>query len=1151
MSIGWIVLPLVLAYLGLLLLIAWYGDHRQQWLVNWRAWIYSLSFGVYCASWAFLGTVEQVANQPWSFLPIYLAPILVFIFGWRFLVRLIFIARREHITSIADFIGTRYGKSQGLAVMVTVIAVIGVLPFIALQLRAITLIFDVISPQMANYVWLNQAGIAGIICAVLAIFTVMFGTGHIDTSERQHGLMMAIAFESIVKFLALFSVAAFGLFLVADTELPLANLQYVQWTQAPQWGTFFIHTVLAMAAIICLPRQFHAVVVENVRLKDFHTARRVFPLYLLFMGLLVLPLLYAGLVFLPEISSDTAVIAIPLLSGNVAVMLVAVIGGVAAASSMVIVSTIALATMLSNELVLPQLRRRLQVSKHHFSQFSNLLLILRRGIICLLLLAAWGGYLLTQQLASLAAIGFLSFAAIAQFAPSLVAGIYWRRANKKGVYVGLSAGFSVWLMTLASQTDMFGDAATHLLVGLLTPPNLPVLNVLHPMDWGIALSLLVNIGCFVIVSLLTHSSLSERLQAASFVGMQSPSGDDASLYQSRVTVAELEMLGGRFVGQSRMRQTFEIFADLHGKLSPDDQASAALVLHTEHVLSGVLGSSSAKLVLTSALQGRHMRLEDIAAIVDEASELFDFSRGLLQGAIEHISQGISVVDKQLRLVAWNQRYIELFNFPPSLIKMGTPIADVVRYNADRGLCGPGDVNELIRKRVAYLHLGSSHVSSRAYPDGRVIEVQGKPMPGGGFVMSFTDITAFRNVEEALQQANETLEARVVERTQALESLNRRLITATASAEQASQSKSRLLAAVSHDLMQPLNAARLFASSLSVMAHDSDVQKISSHIESALGAAEDLIGDLLDISRLESGKMKAKIEDFYLDQVFSTLEAEFSMLASKQGVYFRVQPTRLRIRSDKRLLRRVLQNFLTNAFRYNPNGRVLLGGRRKGSRCQIEVWDNGPGIAEERQQDIFNEFTRIDAKGTELGLGLGLSIARGISRILDQPLSLRSWPQKGSVFAITADRADGVDTSAQTDISATFNQLIHNLEPLIGIRVLCVDNEPDILLGMDSLLSRWGCRVKLAENLDGVVSLIEDGFVPDVIFSDYHLAHSLTGLEVLLRCQQLLGENTFIGVVITADRTQETRFKIRIQGFAYLAKPVKPLKLRALLNQAVS
>ena len=243
---------------------------------------------------------------------------------------------------------------------------------------------------------------------------------------------------------------------------------------------------------------------------------------------------------------------------------------------------------------------------------------------------------------------------------------------------------------------------------------------------------------YVVVSIFTRSSLTERLQAATFVGAPLPETEDVSLYQSRVTVGELEMLAARFVGRKRARKAFRQFTEQHrGSLAPEQQASAALIRHTERVLAGVFGASSARLVLTSALKGRNMQHEEVATIVDEASELFDFSRGLLQGAIEHINQGIAVVDKQLRLVAWNQRYLELFTFPAGLIQVGRPIADVIRYNAQQGLCGAGDPEQHVAKRVEHLQRGTAHTSSRIRSDGQVIEVQGNPMPGGGFVMSFS------------------------------------------------------------------------------------------------------------------------------------------------------------------------------------------------------------------------------------------------------------------------------------------------------------------------------------------------------------------------------------------------------------------------------
>lgn len=1143
---GWIVIPVSLAYLGILFLIAWYGDRQKSWLSGWRPWIYSLSIAVYCTSWTFYGTVGQASRDMWSFLPIYLAPIVVFTFGWRILARLILVTKREHITSIADFIAARYGKSQGLAIMVTLIAVIGILPYIAMQLRGITMGLEVVAPNLLHDLGYQDLQVSWFVMGILAVFSMLFGTRHIDNTEHHRGMMMAVAFESVIKLVAFLSVGIFVVYLIyqaPDTSMISLAKQYYQ---APNIPTIAIHMVLAMAAIICLPRQFHTAIVENDQAHDLHTARRVFPIYLFLMGLFVLPLSLAGQYLLADTSADSYVINVPLSAGADHIALLAYLGGTSAASGMVIVSTIALTIMVSNDLVWPMLLRRMKLSTAKPEHISGLLLNIRRIIIGLLLLAAWGFYQVLDQVSSLSVMGLLSFAAIAQFAPAVLGGLYWRQGNKQGVYVGLTLGFLVWLATLMQQTNMFaGSENTNFLVWMLTPPLWLQSLDLHASDWGMALSLVVNTVTYIVVSQCTRTSLSDRLQAASIVGTPMPESEDVSIYQSRVTVGELEMLASRFVGRKRARTAFQLFWSQHGGRDlPQNQASAQLIRHTERVLAGVFGASSARLVLTSALKGRNMQLEEVATIVDEASELYDFSRGLLQGAIEHISQGIAVVDKQLRLVAWNQRYLELFDFPPGLIQVGRPIAEVIRHNAQQGLCGPGDPEAHVRRRVEHLERGTKHTSSRIREDGQVIEVQGNPMPGGGFVMSFSDITAFRRAEQALKEANETLEDRVQERTYELENLNTKLISATQSAEQASQSKSRLLAAVSHDLMQPLNAARLFASSLSETATDDNTKQFSSHIESALGAAEDLIGDLLDISRLESGKVPTEIKGFVLRDVLDKLDAEFSVLATEQGIDFHRIPTNLVVESDPKLLRRALQNLLTNAFRYsqkeNHLSRVLLGVRRCGEQVRIEVWDNGTGIPPEKQNEIFDEFTRVDENRADQGLGLGLAIARGITRLLGHQIELRSWPDRGTVFSITLNKGQ---------LQPTMDQAISVPEPtpLANIKVLCVDNESDILLGMQALLERWGCEVRTATDLKQSLQAIEQDWCPEVVFSDYHLDQGRTGLEVLQQLRQSLGDS-FVGVVITADRSTEVGQAIENGGFQLLAKPVKPLKLRAVLNR---
>ncbi|MCG9783416.1 hybrid sensor histidine kinase/response regulator [Vibrio brasiliensis] len=1139
---GWLVITVSLLYLGLLFLIAWYGDKQHSWLAKWRPWVYSLSIAVYCTSWTFYGTVGQASSNPWSFLPIYIAPILVFTLGWRILARLIITAKREHITSIADFIAARYGKSQGLAVVVTLIAVAGILPYIALQLRGITMGLEIIAPDLPAQFEGSGFDVSWFVVVALAVFTMLFGTRHIDNTEHHRGMMMAIAFESIIKLVAFLAVGLFILFLAvnrSDVELvEIARQTY----QSPNVPTLLIHTVLTMLAIVCLPRQFHTMVVENERAQDLHTARWLFPVYLILMGMFVLPIAWVGQSLLSNASPDTYVISLPMAVGAQDVALLAFLGGTSAASGMVIVSTIALAIMVSNDLVMPLLLRRMRLSQRNHRHFSGLLLVIRRGLILLLLLGAWAFYQALGSIHSLSAIGFLSFAAITQFAPALLGGMYWRQGNRKGVYVGLAVGFTVWLITLMSQTDMLaGSADSNLLLWLITPPQLLQNWDVTNSDWGILLSISLNALCYVVVSLFTRASLSERLQSASFVGTPLPESENMSLYQSRVTVGELEMLASRFVGRQRVRNAFrQYWQQQRETMLPNQQAPSTLIRHTERVLAGVFGASSAKLVLTSALQGRNMQLEEVATIVDEASELYDFSRGLLQGAIEHIGQGIAVVDKQLRLVAWNQRYLELFTFPAGLIQVGRPIADVIRHNAEQGLCGPGDPEEHVRRRVFHLEQGTRHTSSRVRPDGRVIEVQGNPMPGGGFVMSFTDITVFRDAEQALKDANESLEERVQERTKELEQLNKKLVSATQRSEHESQSKSRFLAAVSHDLMQPLNAARLFASSLSEVANEPETKQLSKHIESALGAAEDLIGDLLDISRLESGKLDINVHGFAINDVLSNLNAEFSALAKQQGIEFSMIPSQLLVQSDPKLLRRVVQNFLTNAFRYSPRGKVVLGVKRVGGKARIDVWDNGMGIDEDKQQEIFEEFNRGSQVRSDQGLGLGLAISKGIAHVLGHQITMRSWPGQGSVFSITLDRSEEALAPVKESVTTVASDLSH-------LRVLCVDNEQDILVGMENLLGRWGCDVRTAVDLVGSLQLIDEHWVPDVILSDYRLDNGRTGLEVLQQCRLRLGDS-FIGVIISADRTDDMLDGIKSNGFSFIPKPVKPLKLRAVLNR---
>lgn len=1150
-----LIAAVALLYMAVLFSIAFYGDRRSAPMPpRARALMFSLSLAVYCTSWTFFGAVGQAAGQIWAFLPIYLGPILLMVFAPWVLQKMVLISKQENITSIADFIAARYGKSQALAVVVALICLVSVLPYIALQLKGIVLGVNLLVGSGADSTGTRAQDTALIVSLVLALFTILFGTRNLDATEHHRGMVMAISFESLIKLLAFLAVGTYVSFVLFDgfddlTRRALLAPQLENfWNHPVEWPTLIVQTAVAMTAFVCLPRQFHVAVVENIDARDLRTARWVFPVYLALAALFVVPIALAGMMLLPAgVMPDSFVISLPLAEAHPALALMAFIGGASAATGMVIVEAVALSTMVSNDMLLPWLLRR-QNAERPFEVFRHWMLSVRRISIVVIILLGYVSYRLLGSTASLATIGQIAFAAIAQLGPAMAGALYWKQANRRGVFAGLATGSALWAYTLVLPLVARGlgwplETFPGLAWLMANPLHLPI----DPQTQGVVISLAGNWLLFAWVSVLSRTRVSEHWQASRFIG-QVVSARPSGRSLLAVQVEDLLMLAARFVGEERARQSFARFAYRQGtSFTPTQNANQDWITHTERLLAGVLGASSARAVVKAAIEGREMQVEDVVRIVDEASEVLQFNRALLQGAIENITQGISVVDQSLRLVAWNRRYLELFDYPEGLISVGRPIADIIRYNAERGLCGPGDAEAHVSRRLYWMRQGNAHTSERMFPNGRVIELIGNPMPGGGFVMSFTDITAFREAEHALKESNESLEQRVVERTQELSQLNQALIEAKGTAEAANQSKTRFLAAVSHDLMQPLNAARLFSAALAhqLEALPPEARELVGHLDSSLRSAEDLITDLLDISRLESGRITPDRTTFPLASLFDTLGAEFKALAQEQGVQFRLRGSRLNIESDAKLLRRVLQNFLTNAFRY-AKGHVLLGVRREGDSLRLEVWDRGPGIPEDKRKVIFEEFKRLDSHQTraEKGLGLGLAIADGLCRVLGHRLEVRSWPGKGSVFSVTVPVARQARPAPARQPQEGAGQALN------GTQVLCIDNEDSILTGMDSLLSRWGCRVWTARNRLECEQLLEEAVRPELVLVDYHLDEGETGTELMGWLRARMG-GPVPGVVISADARAELVAEVHAAGLDYLAKPVKPAALRALISRHVT
>jgi signal transduction histidine kinase len=568
-----------------------------------------------------------------------------------------------------------------------------------------------------------------------------------------------------------------------------------------------------------------------------------------------------------------------------------------------------------------------------------------------------------------------------------------------------------------------------------------------------------------------------------------------------------------------------------------------LLLHTENTLASVMGASSARLVLSSALDGRDIALDEIAVLVEDASsQQRKFSQNLLQSAIENASDGISIVDNELKLVAWNNKYIDLFSYPKELIYKGCPIKHLIRYNASRGLCGEGEISRQVEKRLEYLRNGSPHSSEREHPDGQVIRIQGNPLPGGGFVMLFSDVTAYKNAERVLKDTNVDLEAIITERTKKLEKTNEDLDAAREKAEQAHIKKSLYLKACSHDLMQPLEAARLFTSALSSQGSLSESQlRQVKNIDHSLKVANDLLADLAEIARIESGNITTHLTTFSVDDLFKDLAQEFSAAAAEYQVEFKVVSCKAWITSDRNLLRRILQNLIGNAFRYASPGKVLLGSRTLGQQVILQVLDNGPGIPLEKQKIVFEQFTQLENNPSHAsrGLGLGLNITQSFAQLLGHPLSLTSKEQQGCKFSLAI-------TKAHRQFNIKIEQPVNKIG-LKDVTVMCIDNDPDVLNGMTELLSAWQCNVLSAESFEQAIAIFaQHQNEVEILLVDYQLNNNQDGLT-LIKALRASSNHYIPAILITATIDSDIEEKTHKADVGFMRKLVKPAALRAMMS----
>lgn len=867
------------SYLSILFLIAAWGDKRSSQgrsIIN-SPLVYTLSIAVYCTAWTFYGSVGRAAETGLSFLLVYLGPTLAMLLGWFMIRKMIRISRAQKITSIADFISARYGKSTRLGVLVTLIAVIGVMPYIALQLKAITISHALLTgyPLAPTQALVEKTFLMDKsfwVALVLAIFIILFGTRHLDASERHEGMVAAIAFESIVKLLAFLAAGIFVVFWLYQGPMDLFT-QAASRTDlvgtlgldaVPGGAVGWVGTlILSTLAFITLPRQFQVLVIENVDERHVKRAGWMFPLYLFAINLMVIPIALAGLL-MGAGSPDDFVLTLPLAAGLEFLPLFVFIGGLSAATGMVIVETIALSTMVSNHLVMPVLLRWKWLHLDPTRNLSGWLLGIRRVAILLILLLGYLYHALIGESYTLVTTGLVSFAAASQFAPALLLGLYWRGGNAKGTAAGLIGGFIVWAYTLLLPGFALSGWLDSSLINegpwgitWLKPYALFGLEgwdiYAHALFW----SLLVNIGLLVGISLFSRQSNLEQTQAALFTEALRPDVMQTPLWLGQTTKGELYQLANRYLGRVATLKVFAQLGDTQIPTAADETpASPELIAQTEQALTGALGSASARVLINSVVRGEALDIEAVLSILDTTTQALEYNKRLEQKSAE-----LALIGEELR-----------------------------------------DANVKLRE---------------------------------------------------------------------LDRL-----------------KDEFVAMVSHELRTPLTSIRAFAEILRD-SPEVTVEQKKHFLDVIVKESERLsrlIEEILDLARLESGRMRLDLKPINLCQLAKDSADAITQLYQDRQVSLKLllPAEEAWVTADPDRLQQVVINLLDNASKFTAidAAQVAMSVNAKGGNWTLAVEDNGSGIALEERDKVFEKFHQVQQQTAATGArpkgsGLGLPISRGI------------------------------------------------------------------------------------------------------------------------------------------------------------------------------
>ncbi|MBR9825257.1 MAG: PAS domain-containing protein [Alphaproteobacteria bacterium] len=1122
-------------YIGGLFLLAAWGDRRATRFDQrpaLRAVLLSLSLAVYCTSWTFYGAVGEASRKGWDYLPIYLGPALLFLIGFPLIRRLVTLGRKHATGSIADFLSARFGKSASVAALAAAILAISSVPYVALQLKSTeTSLLLLTGDQSSRVDWAVLSAVA------FSAFAILFGARRADTSAGNRGLVLAIAFESILKLVAMLAVGGFA---------------YLVWSGLPEARTaevfaasalssfeldvrFLVLTLLAAFAALCLPRQFHVLVVEARNPKDAEASRWAFPAYLALVAMVAPPVALAGSAIAEGLDPDALVLALPMSQGQDLLALFTFLGGFSASAGMITIAALALSTMLVDAIVAPFLLRR--GFRNRPTNIAQTLLTYRRVAIVLLVLAAYIFHRSLNAQLALADIGLVSFAGAAQLAPALFFGLFWKRANRAGALAGMSAGSLVWL------TCVFFPAYNGIAI--------PLPFGADPFAWMTLLSLAVNILAFIIAVAFAPSRLADRVQADRFAG---PRLDEGRIDPDRqIRLADLRTLMEHALGMEEAAAALDELRSLDPKaFSPRRTMTADTIGWCEARLARAVGAAAARILIAQVLPGGGVSATDVVTLLDETSEKIrssetarEESERSTQFYMDHLPALITFADTEQRVRFANQAYLDYFELDDTIL--GSCIADYLSAN-EYAVRAPYIAGALQGERQVF-DIAREGADGR----GQTWQVLYQPRLEDGDVVGFfgvyQDITARRVAEEALLEAYETLEDKVRDRTAELQAESEKrealvddLEAARAQAEAATQSKTRFLAAASHDLLQPLSAARLLTSALASELEDLPAERraLLDRIDQSIENADQLLRALLDISRLDAGGVTPDISSFPLDALMQEVATTMHDKAQSRGLTLSAIPSGVWVSSDRGQMMSVLQNLVANAVRYTQSGGVLIGARRRGDHIALQVVDTGPGIPVELRREIFKEFERGPKhRESDRGLGLGLAIVDRILTRLEHTIRVRTGPKGGSIFEIDLPR-----TEPQTQAKPKRSRR-KAAQSLAGKRIMCLDNDPAVLDAMVELLARWDCQAIGVRDESEAMAAFPDQ-APDLAIIDFMLDDGARGPDVFAQlCEQW--DQRPPAVLATAERGKDIERIALAHDMEILSKPVPPAALRATLS----